>query len=506
MVKNCVDRSAVVTEGLLHHIARIDAGLPALDDGTLKLTFGELIHAVRAEQQWLMNHGVMGCALAAQNGAAWVISDLAMLDQGVINIPLPGYFTVEQQRHVLNDAALAHAITDDPVEFQKLHPDFRSVGRSPAGLTLLRRHSDRAPYSAAGTAKITYTSGSTGTPKGVCLPGSALDAVTRSLVDATASLNITRHMCLLPLPTLLENIAGIYVPLVLGAETIVMPSSAIGMSYGRMDLPKLLDAIRRTAPQSLVLVPELLRALILAARSGWQPPSTLRFIAVGGATVAVELLEQARALGLPVFEGYGLSECASVVCLNTPDANRPGSVGRPLAHARVRVDASGQIWVGGAIMSGYLGDAPVPTDEVATGDLGHIDVDGFVYVRGRAKNMFITSMGRNVAPEWVERELTCEPVIAQAMVTGEARPFAVALISTHGSATNDAIDAAIARANSRLPAYAHIARWARFPETPTFAAGLATANGRLRRDSILQRFGAFIESLYTEEHPCHAIP
>ena len=73
-------------------------------------------------------------------------------------------------------------------------------------------------------------------------------------------------------------------------------------------------------------------------------------------------------------------------------------------------------------------------------------------------------------------------------------------------AGGNAIDAAIARANSRLPEYAHIARWARFPETPTFAAGLATANGRLRRDSILQRFGAFIESLYTEEPPCHAIP
>ena len=87
-------------------------------------------------------------------------------------------------------------------------------------------------------------------------------------------------------------------------------------------------------------------------------PPSLKFVAVGGASVAVELLERAAAVGLPVYEGYGLSECASVVCLNTPAARRPGSVGRPLPHARVRVDADGQLMVSGVTMRGYLGDPP----------------------------------------------------------------------------------------------------------------------------------------------------
>lgn len=494
-------------------IVRVPAGRAALNDGKRQLSYGELLRAVNDDQGWLASEGVERCALVAENGAAWVIGDLALLAAGIVNIPLPGYFTPEQQRHVLNDAVIAHVMTDRPEEFVEAHPGFVRIGTSPGtGLTLLRRAVDKQANIPADVVKITYTSGSTGAPKGVCLSRSALESVARSLADATAPLHVERHMCLLPLATLLENIAGTYVPLLLGAQIIVMPASAIGMSYGHMNAPKLLDAIQRARPESLVLVPELLRVLILAALGGWQAPHSLKFIAVGGATVAVELLEQARRLGLPVFEGYGLSECASVVCLNTPDANRPGSVGRPLPHARVRIDASGQICVSGATMIGYLGDAAtninaVQTglDEVQTGDLGHIDDDGFVYVRGRMKNMFITSMGRNVTPEWVERELTCEPGIAQAMVVGEARPFAVALLSTPGAVSDEAIEAAVARANARLPEYARIARWARFPEAPTFAAGLMTANGRLRRDSIAQRFQSCIESLYTREHLCHAL-
>jgi long-subunit acyl-CoA synthetase (AMP-forming) len=239
-----------------------------------------------------------------------------------------------------------------------------------------------------------------------------------------------------------------------------------------------------------------LRVLVQAVRGGWRAPSSLRFIAVGGGAVSTEILQQSRAAGLPVFQGYGLSECASVVCLNTPAHDKPGSVGRPLQHVRVRIDRDGEICVSGATMAGYLGGAEHPAEEMHTGDLGEIDADGFVYVRGRIKNMFITSMGRNITPEWVESELASQPAIAQAMVSGEARPYPVALVVAMANASQESIDRAIACANTRLPDYARVRHWAAFPEAPTLANGLLTANGRLRRADILARYHNLIDSLY----------
>src|SRR5690606_12402964 len=147
--------------------------------------------------------------------------------------------------------------------------------------------------------------------------------------------------------TLLENIAGIHAPLLAGATCLLPPADVTGISYAGPDVSRRLACISSSRPDSIVLVPELLRLLVGAAERSWKVPDSLRFVAVGGAAVSVDLLARAESLGLPVFEGYGLSECASVVCLNTPDARRRGSVGRPLPHARVRVADDGQIMVSG---------------------------------------------------------------------------------------------------------------------------------------------------------------
>jgi long-subunit acyl-CoA synthetase (AMP-forming) len=268
-----------------------------------------------------------------------------------------------------------------------------------------------------------------------------------------------------------------------------------GMSYGALDPQKLLRTLATVQPESIVLVPELLRLLVRAAQGGYKLPSTLKFIAVGGAAVSRSLLDEAAEIGLPVYEGYGLSECASVVCLNTPDATRRGSVGRPLPHVRVRLDEGGQIRVSGAVMSGYLGDEEQRTPlEIATGDLGEIDNEGYIYVRGRLRNIFITSLGRNVSPEWVERELSHEPAIRHAFAYGEAQPSVTALLSpARPGLEAAAIEQAVSRANARLPDYAQVRRWACMPETPTFANGLLTANGRLRREQVLARFGPLLQ-------------
>jgi long-chain acyl-CoA synthetase len=468
----------------------------AIDDGAARLTYAELQQRVAAELRWLRACGVRRCALLADNGSRWAIADLALLEGELVNVPLPGYFTDAQLQHLLADAGVDSVLTDDPARMRALGCEVQAVSEH-SGLTLLSRHVASAPVLPAHTVKVTYTSGSTAEPKGVCLSAEVLARVSLSLRDSLQGLGLTRHFSVLPLATLLENIAGLYVPLALGIQTRILPLTTTGMSYGKLDPAALLSSLDGAQPTHLLLVPELLRVLVNAAQRGWEPPRTLRFIAVGGASVSISLLEQAQALGLPVFEGYGLSESASVVCLNLPGAQRPGSVGKPLPHARVRLDAQGQLHVAGSVMSGYLG-APLPSDEIATGDLGHIDADGFVYVHGRAKNLLITSMGRNVAPEWVERELLREPAIGQAMAFGEARPFVVALLNPSAAGiTQQELQRAVASANQRLPDYAQVRRWGSFPEALTFQAGLATANGRLRRAAIIERHGQCFEALYS---------
>ena len=477
-------------------------GRTALDDGRNAIGYFELAATVAEEGDWLASHGER-FALLADNGVGWAIADLALHARQLPCVPLPGFFNASQLQHALDDAGVDCLLTDDPRRVHPLLDGWHTVGASGrSGLALFRRQLDPAqrPVLPPGTAKITYTSGSTGQPKGVCLGGAQLDTIARSLAEATRTLDIERHLCLLPLATLLENIAGIYAPLLADATCLLPPSSVTGMSYAGPDVQRLLGCIADSRPQSLVLVPELLRLLVTAAERGWRVPDSLQFVAVGGAPVSVELLERAERVRLPVFEGYGLSECASVVCLNTPLARRRGSVGRPLPHAQVRIGDDGQVMVSGVTQLGYLGEPPrSAADEWPTGDLGEIDADGYLYVRGRLRNIYITSLGRNVAPEWVERELVQQSGIRHAMVHGEARPYAVALVEpVHDGVSDAQIEQGIAAANARLPGYAQVRRWVRAPELFTLQNGLLTSNGRLRRAAILERHGALLAPLYDE--------
>ncbi len=463
----------------------------ALQAGGQALSYVELRGAVVARIARLARLDARRVALSLDNGIDWVLWDLALLFSGRLCVPIPGFFSPGQQRHVIESAGVDTLIGAPNELTQAL--DFAECE---AGV--LQRVVPNAPRVPPGTRKITYTSGTTGQPKGVCLDADAQLAVARSLWQAGLSCQVQRHLCVLPLATLLENIAGIYAPLLAGACIDLRPLAEIGLQGASgFDPVRFVGSLNASRPHSLILLPQLLLALVSAAESGLALPSDLRFIAVGGGRVAPQLLQRADALGLPVFEGYGLSECASVVCLNTPQARRIGSVGQPLPHARIRLAADGEVEVSGARMLGYLGETPLRQDWLGTGDLGHFE-DRFLVLHGRKKHQFITAFGRNVNPEWVEVELTQQAPIAQAWLYGEALNENIAVLVPRAAGCSDAdLQAAVAAVNAGLPDYARAHRWVRADEPFSAANGLATANGRLRRNALLARYQAAIETLLT---------
>jgi long-subunit acyl-CoA synthetase (AMP-forming)/pyrroloquinoline quinone (PQQ) biosynthesis protein C len=463
---------------------------PALDDGLRLWSAAELDAAVDQAATLLRQAGIRVLATALDNGAALVVLDEAAARAGLVHVPLPLFFTPDQMRHAQQAAGVDGLVTAPAFAAQWPVLPWQPLQAADSALMLARLPARPATLP-PGTAKITFTSGTTGAPKGVCLSAAALDGVAASLVQALAPLGIERHLNALPFAVLLENIAGLMAPRRHGATLLVRPLAELGLQgSSRFDAARFHTALDRLQPHSLILLPQMLRAWCgHLVRHGLRAPASLKIVAVGGAAVGEATIRTAQGLGIPACEGYGLSEGASVQTLNLPGAQRPGSAGRPLPHARVRVNAGGEIEIAGTLFSGYLDGAGASTqvpDWWPTGDLGHVDADGFLHVQGRRKHVLITAFGRNVSPEWVETALRGHPAIAQAVVLGDGQPALCAVLWPLTSDVSDTVlQAAVDAANAGLPDYARIGRWVRAVGAFDSASGLATANGRPQRAAIL---------------------
>ncbi|QGZ38151.1 long-subunit acyl-CoA synthetase (AMP-forming) [Pseudoduganella flava] len=432
--------------------------------------------------------------ILADNSPDWIVADLATRAAGLALVPLPSFFTPAQWAHALQAAQVQALFCAQAGHAAALGYDVPLP--CPGGLVLQNR-ADAGSVALPGIQKVTFTSGTTAQPKGVCLTAAQQWELAATLRDLLAPLGIRRHLNLLPLPVLLENIAGLYTALLSGATNICLPLAQVGLSGASgFDAQACLGAIAEHGAESVILLPQMLHALVAAAQPGDARLATLKFIAVGGARTPPALIAAARAKGFPVYEGYGLSECGSVVALNLPGADRVGSAGRPLPNRRVRIAADGEIEVGGGTMAGYLGAPAAQDDWLPTGDLGRLDADGFLHVDGRKKNVLITAYGRNVSPEWPETALLGAGAGVQAVVFGDAQPYLVAAIVPARADVPDAlIAAAVTRANADLPDYAQVRRWFRAaPFTP--ADGTATTNGRIRRDAAASRCAAQLAAAY----------
>lgn len=440
-------------------------------------------------------------ALAADNGDHWLAADIACLRSQKPCIPLPHFFTPAQNRWAVDSAGVDALLTDQPALPQWQALGFTVVQGAVGKLTCLLRAASVVGLP-ADTAKITFTSGSTGNPKGVCLSQAAQEAVAGSIAGLMAELGVQRHLCALPLPVLLENVAGFYAAMLAGIECVAPSLAAVGwQGSSQWDARAFLQCVADERIESAIILPQMLKALLPLL--GQFDTSSLQMVAVGGARVAPDLLDIARIQGLPVYEGYGLSECSSVVCFNRPGADKPGTVGKPLPHASVRINADGELEVAGSYYQGYLGEAGCEKRSwLPTGDLASIDREGYVTITGRKKNLLISSFGRNVSPEWVESELLGQGGILQAAVFGEARPWLSAVLVAP-QLSDTALQQAVDKANAGLPDYARIGHFIRATTPFLPANGMSTSNGRNKRDAIASHYAAALNALYDpdEETP-----
>lgn len=489
---------SLVIDALRRHAATTPNRI-AVDDGSEQLTFAKLLEAAELLATRLSELSPNAIGLLADNGAGWVLTDLAAMIAGIPIVPLPLFASKSQLAHAMRTAGIDYVVTGQQSRVCEALPAQAHVTLSRftrdllgIGFPMLQSRSDLP----AECWKVTFTSGTTAGPKGVCLSLATLEKTADALRQASSGCAEDRHLCVTPLATLLENVGGIYAPLLAGASICVPPLSTVGLTgSSNLDAQRLVGALRESRATSAILVPQMLAGIVAALEAGDAPPRDLRFLAVGGAAVPARLLEASRALGLPVYEGYGLSECASVVTVNRPEEFRAGTVGKPLPHVRIEIARDGEIHVSGSTCIRYLDGAPMK-DPVATGDIGYFDDAGYLRITGRKKNMFITSFGRNVAPEWIEQELTAQPAIAQAAVFGEARPFAAAVIVPSTGATHSSIGVAIDEVNKHMPDYARIGAWICAEEPFSPRNSLTTANGRLRRDEIFRTYAAEIDAFY----------
>ena len=450
--------------------------------------------------------------LLADNSPDWIAIDLAAQATGTCLVPLPGFFSAEQMAHAVRVSGMQALFAADPEHAASLgfaHATAKDVG---LGLFLSRTivPPQKRIDSKGGAQKLTFTSGTTGAPKGVLLSTEQQLATARALASVTCGIGIKRHLCALPLSVLLENVAGVYTAFLLGATCVCPPLEEVGLSGASgFDPERCLEAIGRYEPDSVILLPQMLHSLVaqLAGKRGTDPRiGSLKFVPVGGAKTPQGLIVRARELGLPVYEGYGLTECASVVSVNVPGADRVGTVGRPLPGVTVRVARDGELEIAGRSSLGYVGSTATPPERwLPSGDIGTIDAEGYVSITGRKKNVLVTSFGRNVSPEWPETLLLENPILSQAAVFGDACPYLVAVLVPASAQTDDsALAQLVSEVNARLPDYAQIRRFVRASDPFTTRNGLATANGRVRRDAVSRHYASRLSALYGDGNDAYA--
>ena len=512
----------------------------------------------------------------------WTVLDFALWHAGAIPVPVYETSSPSQAQWILADsgaravfvetsklAALVDEVRDELPELSDVWvidsgalEDLTALGSAVTDADLTARHS---AVGLEDLATIIYTSGTTGRPKGaelthgnfVLLSLNATERMAVILRDPGAS-----TLLFLPLAHILARFIEVLV---------VSSGAAIAHAPDVKDLLTDLGAVK---PTFLLAVPRVFekvynsaeqkataagRAKIFhwAARvaiaysraldTGGPSPrmrfahsvadrlvlrklrgalgGRVRWAISGGAPLGERLGHFYRGLGLTVLEGYGLTETTAPAAVNVPELTKIGTVGLPLPGSAVRIEADGEVLISGIhVFRGYR-NAPEATAEAfagewfRSGDIGHLDDDGYLRLTGRKKEIIVTAGGKNVAPAQLEDRVRAHPLVSQCVVVGDDRPFVGALITldaemlqpwlvAHGQgplspeeATADsgvlaALDRAVSRANEAVSRAESIRSYAVLQGDFTVANGYLTPSLKVIRHSVLKDFADDVEALY----------
>ena len=545
----------------------------------------ELYQQIRDLAKGLIASGVEPggrVALMSKTRLEWILLDYAILAAGGVTVPIYDTSSAEQVQWIVSDSE-AQMMVAETAEMHHLYSAIASQLTRCAEVlfidegalaTLVTRGRDISDavlddrisgLTTAALATIIYTSGTTGRPKGCVLTHGNLRTNVLQSIDALRSMLQPDEAGLLFLP-LAHSLAKI-ISLV-GAEWGVKGAFATDMAA----LPEELSMVE---PTMLVAVPRIFEKVFNAAQhkahseghgaifdkatevaiewsrehGGHVPhPVTaaehvlfdrlvykkiddvfggrLRFAFSGGGPLGERLTHFFNGVGVKVFEGYGLTETSPTLTVNTAEAWRPGTVGRPVAGTTIRIAPDGEILAKGPqVFQGYWHNdvATAATFDAdgwfLTGDIGELDDDGFLRITGRKKELIVTAAGKNVAPAPLEDRLRAHPLISQAVVVGDNRPFIAAMISldeeafqtwaaerglapatVSALADNPALVAelqsAIDDANRLVSRAESIRKFAVLPADLTVANGELTPTLKVRRSVVEKSYGHVIDGLY----------
>ncbi|HYM81704.1 MAG TPA: long-chain fatty acid--CoA ligase [Candidatus Limnocylindria bacterium] len=439
------------------------------------------------------------------------------------------------------------------------------------GAGLRARQPDAYRISAASVAPtdlatIIYTSGTTGEPKGAMLTHGNIVSNVRACLQVMALSPGDTCLSFLPLCHIFERMGGLYSMLDAGvtiayAENLeavaenareVRPTVLMGVPrFYEKVYARVLDGAQRMPPLRQRLFHWGLRQGQAKARAhferrrlsglaAWQAGladrlvaakirervgGRLRFCISGGAALPASIMEFFFAIGIPIYEGYGLTETSPVICLNPPEREKPGSVGPPIPGVEVRIGDQGEILTRGPhVMQGYFKNEPATRQALRdgwfhTGDVGHLDADGYLVITDRLKDLLVTAGGKKIAPQPIEARLKTNPWVSEAVLLGDGRPFVVGLIvpdftlleaeaRKRGWAAKDRAslithpevialyEREIESVNGELAQFEKIKRFAILDRELTQESGELTPTLKVKRRVIVQRFAERIEELY----------
>lgn len=411
------------------------------------------------------------------NSPEWVVCDLALGLTGRIEVPVPTMFSAEQAKNLLKDVDVCLVDQKGFVLLDKWQAAWGHSRRIPTILisevTLypakevdcvsLDRYRLNERTHVHDICKIVHTSGTTSAPKGVMISKAALGEQVASLRSRIGQRTFERYLSIIPLSLLIEQITAIYLFMSYGGQLIFLDSNTPLLGSSGSHPRHYLDYFRITSPEFVVVSPSIVGAFYAYAKTnedlgnaalseGLFGMSSPPFIACGNAPIAPDILQYMHERGVPIMEGYGLSENTSVVTWNSPSCYRYGTVGKPIDHVRLKLNHKSELLVKSRSMFlGYSTEDPsscrIDDDGwLHTGDIAEIDEDGFLKIKGRIKHIAITADGRNISPEWVESQYKRLEFVRSVVVFGEGLQklsgvIVVEKLDGNETALREAIDA-----------------------------------------------------------------